>query len=297
MHPGSSSQNSTCELLMRLLGELPPQQVTQLSAGHNLMRPSNMIGLAPEFIRPFFQRHSSTLQSISYGNGLEFDSKTIQTILVNCEALESFVILESRDFGRQLQCLQLEDAIMFPWACSKLQKWTLTIAIPGKPFHNFPKGNVPYYKRPSPITLSTEEMDQLKALEALYRQIGALTELIHLDLRASYLNELDYLFNYQNEAKLFVSSHVEPGMQRHRKTRIFTSTWRVDQAGKALWFCLCQTEESIMTIGTAKVMWMNEHWLSLEKAHFFAFKMKLISPAFKWFMAQRSNKKFDLVAE
>ncbi|KAG9068238.1 hypothetical protein KI688_011833 [Linnemannia hyalina] len=96
-----------------------------------------------------------------------------------------------RDTRQQL-CLELGDSVQVPWACTGLKDLTFTVAIPDQPLHQPPDGVVSYYNRASPTTLSEAETHQFGLLEVLYRQIGALTELHTLDLRAIFYDPQDH---------------------------------------------------------------------------------------------------------
>ncbi|KAF9138102.1 hypothetical protein BGX30_009589, partial [Mortierella sp. GBA39] len=133
-----------------------------------------------------FQRHSSTLREISLNGYMRIDSKVVQTILVECEALESFKVHCPNYCDPRPLCLHLEDAIEIPWASTRIQELQLAIAIPERPLFLPVDGTTPYYNRPPPTTLSVEETQQFKDLESFYRQIGKLTQLRRLDLRAHY---------------------------------------------------------------------------------------------------------------
>ncbi|KAF9129405.1 hypothetical protein BGX30_013960, partial [Mortierella sp. GBA39] len=135
-----------------------------------------------------FRRHSSTLREILFIGCQNIDSKAIQAIVVECDALERLTIVQLMDEDQRKRCLELEDAIEFPWACTEIQDLRLTIAIPDTPLHHPANGVVPYYHRPLRTTLSAEETQQFRDLETLYQQLGALTELERLDLRALFFD-------------------------------------------------------------------------------------------------------------
>ncbi|KAF9548496.1 hypothetical protein EC957_006309 [Mortierella hygrophila] len=170
------------ELKDWILRALPPQQITRFMS--NGAPVPAIQGL--DDAESMFQRHSSTLREISLHGYKRIDSKVVQTILVECEALESFKIYISSYDDPHPLCLRLEDAIEIPWACTRIQELQLAIAIPDRPLIVPVAGTWPYYIRPPPTTLSVEETQQFKDLESLYRQLGKLTQLRRLDLRAYY---------------------------------------------------------------------------------------------------------------
>ncbi|KAG0380394.1 hypothetical protein BGX24_008643 [Mortierella sp. AD032] len=181
---GTSEQNfSVQKSMVLMLQTLPEQQVTRIQCTGSLEWYLQGLSNAGSI----FRRHSSTLRKIFITGCRNLDSKVIQAIVVGCEALEQLNVtwaMESN--GQRRLCIDLDDAVEFPWACTKLQELTLTIAIPDHPFHLVTEGVAPYYERPPPTAFSAGEKQQLKSLETLYRQIGALTNMRKLDLRAEF---------------------------------------------------------------------------------------------------------------
>lgn len=170
------------ELTLRTFGALPPQQLRTIRYICN----DNLVIQDLDDVGGLFRRHSSTLQSIVLTGCESFCSKAIQVILVECGALEVLCV-EWTAWGIDLTVM-LEDAIEFPWASTRIRELQLAIAIPDEPFHYLADGVVPYYNRPPPMTLFVAKTEQFESLEALYRQIGALTELRRLELQAVFFD-------------------------------------------------------------------------------------------------------------
>ncbi|KAG0292774.1 hypothetical protein BGZ96_003705 [Linnemannia gamsii] len=258
------------ELLVWILEALPQQQVTSLYCSDHLP-PFTALGLGGSSdAGSIFRRHSSTLRTITVSGCQNIDSKAIQTILVGCEALEDFAITWETGSEQQSLCLHLEDAIEIPWACTRIQRLDLWIAIPDEPLHRLAEGVVPYYNRPLPTTLSKEETAQFRMLESFYQQIGMLTELQFLNLSALFFDprENGRRFSYE----LFDSTF--PGLLSlgSRETgRLgylhllggLTKLRSLDGSVSAT------TEEGKAALGMGEVIWMEQHWPALEYARFF----------------------------
>ena len=152
---------------------LPPQQVEQLRCS---MAPFEIRGLD---VTALFRRHSTTLRTLCLRGCRNVRSKAIKILLDDCRGIERLEVSWGGD--RYELCIDLEDAIEFPWACIRIESLALTIAVSDEPLH-LHTGTEPYYNRTPPTTLSEAEKKQFEQLEALYRQIGTLTELACLNL-------------------------------------------------------------------------------------------------------------------
>lgn len=84
--------------------------------------------------------------------------------------------------------ITFDDALRNPWSCTKLIRLNLGISGCMLPVEF---GVKPYYRRPTPITLTKVETQHFSRLENLYRQIGSLTALQELNLRMVSLGEDD----------------------------------------------------------------------------------------------------------
>ncbi|OAQ23828.1 hypothetical protein K457DRAFT_1867970 [Linnemannia elongata AG-77] len=185
--PYSDASNA---LVFRILEALPAQQAQRcLFPSWSFLVP----GLTSDDIGSMFRRQSATLREIELMGCRNIDSKAIRTILVECWGLGRLQVqfgpLEGTNHQQRQPplCINLDDAIEYPWGCTRIQDLHLTIAIPDEPLHRSKEmGLVPYYDRPPPTTLSPAETAQFQSLEALYRQIGALIGLERLTLKAVY---------------------------------------------------------------------------------------------------------------
>ncbi|KAK3814548.1 MAG: hypothetical protein JOS17DRAFT_446414 [Linnemannia elongata] len=252
------------ELLLWVLRALPPQQVTRFRCGG--IPTFTIHGL--DDAGSLFRRHSSTLREILLNGCQNVDSKAIQAIVIVCGALERLTIVRSMDGDQRQRCLKLEDAIEFPWACTRIQELRLTIAIPDTPLHHPAEGTVPYYHRPLPTTLSAEETQQFRDLESFYQQLGSLTELERLDLRALFFDpsgdrEVSGNFLVNAFPGLFSLGKKEMGRPGYLQLLGGLTKLR----GLSGSTCLV-LEETEVTVGMDEIEWMNRYWVALEKAHF-----------------------------
>ncbi|KAF9277823.1 hypothetical protein BGZ68_008980 [Mortierella alpina] len=120
-------------------------------------------------------RHSASLCEISLHSYQHFSSKAIQSILVHCQALETFScqspVLETK--------FDLADAIELPWASTRLKCLRLLIAMDYTEHGN----EGPFYKRLPLTNLTAAEYRRTIMLEKLYHQIGTLVNLDTLHMR------------------------------------------------------------------------------------------------------------------
>ncbi|KAK3841300.1 MAG: hypothetical protein J3R72DRAFT_445832, partial [Linnemannia gamsii] len=268
--------------------ELPPQQLTSFrdrGIFSDLSHPSTSIAI---------QRHSTTLREIFLGQS-DGETSWIYPVVIfgNCVNLE--VLCMRIESGGVF--LDLEDAQGAPWCCTKLKE--LTIAFRSC---ELPGGNedaetprLPYYARPSPITLTNAEARHFSQLEKLYIQIGRLTELQYLDMMMIKQHEGDeasdiiYLEEDQTPtvppsfpAMLSLGSTQEgrPGYLHHlaklSKLEMITGSIRAD------------TDENKAMMGFKECVWIDHHWPLLNRADLFLDKED-IRPPFIWLMDQRKH--------
>ncbi|KAG0292773.1 hypothetical protein BGZ96_003704 [Linnemannia gamsii] len=293
-------------LMVRTLETLPEQQVQKFVC----LRKSFIIpDLRSGDVGSMFQRQSRTLRELRLEGCWNFDSKAVQVILVECVALEQLEVrfqAKSRldswqqrtEYQQQLQrplCIELEDAVEFPWGCTRIKELNLTIVIPDKPLHRLAKGEVPYHDRPSPTILTEEEKAQFQTLEMLYQQLGALKELECMDLKASYYDPVG-----SRPVSSWFRLNSFPGMLNLRNETTGRPGYLHHLGGlnklKALFGSVsATTEETKVTIGMEEVEWMHKHWPALEKAHFFTNKNEeMFTEPFNWLLKQRVAGKMPL---
>ncbi|KAG0295295.1 hypothetical protein BGZ96_012068 [Linnemannia gamsii] len=276
------------QLMMWMLKALPPQQVTHfVSTG---IPRFNAHGL--DDFGTIFRQHTSMLQVILLNNCHNIDSKGVQAILVECEALEELTVVWSMNDDRQRPYLNLDDAIEFSWACTRMQDLRLTVAIPNQPLHRPANGVVPYYNRPSPTTLSQDETIQFKKLESFYRQLGTLAQLERLNLRAIYLDpagnrEASCDFMVNTFPGLFSLGRSESGRLGNLQLLGGLSQLK----GLSGSTCL-MTEETEVTVGMDEVQWMDKHWPALKTANFSM--NRIYNDPLRWLVEAREQKGQDI---
>ncbi|KAK5807808.1 hypothetical protein F5H01DRAFT_352649, partial [Linnemannia elongata] len=289
------ANSASCELVFRIFEALPEHQVQRF---HCKEQSFLVPVLTSDDAGSMFRRQSATLREIVLAGCRNFDSKAIQTILVECWALERFEVhfrpLEDTNHQQQQPrlCINLDDAIESPWGCTRIQYLNLTIAIPDEPLHRSKEmGLIPYYNRPPPTTLSPAETAQFQSLEALYRQLGALTELQRLELKAIFY---DPAGTRSVSTKLRLNSF--PGMLNLKNEETgrpgYLHLLRGLKKLKGLFGSVsATTEETKATIGMEEVKWMDKHWPTLVKVQFFMNRDEILSKPFLWFLEQRHSSK------
>lgn len=272
-------------LTLQIVDRLPPQQVKRYRCDDVSFVISGLDAAS------LFHRHSSTLQSVSLGGCHNFDSKTIQVLLVECRALE---VLEMRRVAQSGHRISLEDAIEFPWTCTRMKQLMLTVGVPEEPLHRH-SGVKPYYFRPAPTTLSTAEKEQFAQLETLYRQIGTLKDVERLDLGAVFLDSEGQalpiadvgFYTFPGILSLGDSTTGRPGYLHHL-AGLKRMRWLLGSVSAI-------TDEARKTVGRVEVEWMHENWPALQMAAFAPPLFRDLPDALKWLQAQRNKTTTPLV--
>ncbi|KAG9068213.1 hypothetical protein KI688_011808 [Linnemannia hyalina] len=292
-HAFGEGAEVTGELLLLILKALPPQQVTRFNCNHLPLFTSEGLGSGAE-VGYIFRQHSSTLRTLSLSGCRNIDSKAIQTILIDCEALEDLLIAWKTGSDQRQLCLHLEDAIEFSWGCTRLQRLDLWIAIPDEPLHHLADGVVPYYNRPAPTRLSRAETAQFRSLGSFYRQIGALTELRSLDLKALFYDPAE------KGRGISVQDTTFPGLfglwnneaGRPGYLQLLGGLTKLESLSGSI---SATTEEARATIGMNEVIWMEQHWPSLERGQFFRDDDDERLPVpFPWWKRKRAEGRLQL---
>ena len=242
-------------MMLRIMSLLSPQQVRRLHCDET---PFTIPGLD---VASLFRRHSVTLQTLTLRGCLNVNSKAIQALLVECRGLQ--VLLTSWADERHGLCIDLEDAIEFPWRCTSIQTLHVIICVPDEPLYQH-LGVEAYYKR-SPLTaLSAAEKSQFEQLEVLYRQVGTLTQVENLCLGVVFYNSEGihplskkiWRNTFPGMLSLGDKRTGRPGYLHHlaglAKLRRFNGSV---SAG---------TDEARVTVGLKEAEWMRKHWPALE---------------------------------
>ncbi|KAF9116178.1 hypothetical protein BGW39_002815, partial [Mortierella sp. 14UC] len=285
--------DATAAPILQLLGMLPPQQVESLSC---IAQPPFVVSGFGD-LGGLFRRHSSTMRSIEIHSSHNIGSKTIQTILVECEALEQLSV----DWGlsnswHQLRIV-LEDAIEAPWACTRIQELALSVAIPDEPFHHLTEDRVPYYERPAPTALFPDEKEQLSSLKDLYRQIGALKELHSLHLHALFYDPKGVRSVSSDDQATTFPAMLSLGCEETGRPGFLHHLAGLTKLKLLYGSVSAETRETRTTIGMEEVVWMEQHWPVLQEGGFLSRGSRNNIPKiFRWWKEQRAGKRFFIDA-
>lgn len=263
-------------LMLRTMDKLRPQQIKRLYCDEDFF---TIPGLDAALL---FRRHSITLYNIIMGGCQNIDSKAIQVLLVECRGLE---ILKLRWAGeRRGLCIDLKDAIEFPWGCTRVRVLNLTVCIPEEPLH-LHIGVKPFYKRPAPIALSAAEQQQFGQLEVLYRQIGKLLQAEVLCLEAVFyapedarpLTKLTRFNTFPAMLNLSDETTGRPGYLHHLAG--------LSKLRKLAGSVSAETNETKVTVGLEEAEWMHQHWPVLEFELIFP-RCRYIEDVKKWLQSR-----------
>ncbi|KAF9113814.1 hypothetical protein BGW39_003577 [Mortierella sp. 14UC] len=284
---------SAQRLILQLLGTLPHQRVESFyCTGRHFDVVSDLSDVGG-----LFRRHSTTMRSIVLSGCQIINSKMIQAILVECQALERLFVGCLSDSTRHQLCVGLEDAIETPWACTRIQELKLTITIPDEPFHHLAEDAVPYYERPAPIALSTAEKEQLRSLEALYCQIGALTELHFVRLYAHFYDPQDLRPVSRDYQATTFPAMLNLGCEETGRPGFLHHLAGLTKLKQLFGSVSAETRETRSTIGKEEIVWMERHWPMLQGAGFLSRRAKNNIPEpFRWWKEQRAGKQFFIGA-
>lgn len=169
----------------------------------------------------------------------------------------------------------LDNALESPWGCTKLTTLCLAISeceLPAKP--GFP----PYYARQAPITPSQAETHRSSRLEDLYRRIGTLTRLEHLDLTMIAVDDdgevdMKQLRNSTSFPAMLSAGDTStdrPGFLHH-----FAGQKRLKRLRGSV---SMETEETSVTVEWIEATWMYQNWPLLSHAMFFVKKEDVTEP-------------------
>ncbi|KAG0296973.1 hypothetical protein BGZ96_008009 [Linnemannia gamsii] len=232
-----------------------------------------------------FRRHSEVLRKIVIEGGTQVQSSAIRSILTHCPVLENLQIkTDIKDIYSST--ILLSYALTEPWVCTKLQVLDLAIVIPKMPV--LKPGQGPIYERPMYRSFTNEEAApydeaaQYEEYKKLYQQIGLLTSLTHLALRAvlddsiSYRDRRHYDFTlpFPGMMNLCLDNHC----QRPGYLDLLGGLTRLEELRGSVY---TNNEETQMTMGWKEARWMAQHWPELRVAAF-ANKVEELREPFLW---------------
>jgi hypothetical protein len=227
-------------------------------------------------------RHSASLREIHLKNHQEFNSKAFQSILVHCQALETF-----RCVSHGPACaikFNLADAIEIPWGATRLKHLRLMIAMD----YVEPTTEGQLYKRLSQTNLNAAYYNQLVMLKKLYHQIGRLIDLETLSMRLFDPLRPDYYSNNEISFPGMLSLPRE-GSDRLGYLHILAGLKKLHTLDRVI---MARHDETIELIEQPEVEWIAQNWPSLEEIAFFCSpestqpKSQTMPPCFLWLQSQ-----------
>ncbi|KAF9905140.1 hypothetical protein EC991_001960 [Linnemannia zychae] len=280
-------QGFEIQFIMEIMSALPTHTVQSFTT---LAFNKSSTDLASRLLR-----HSATLREVHIDQCQEFDSKAIQSILVQCQALEYF---NYRHPGSSPVCptkFNLADAIEFPWASTRIKDLRLLIAMDY--IEPAPEGR--FYERLPLTNLTAAEHRRMAMLEKLYCQIGRLVNMENLTMRlvvrdhptieASYTQiTFPGMLSLPHEGSGRVGHlHLLAGL---KKLRILHGVARA------------HSDETIKMIEQPEVEWIAQNWSLLQSVDFFRNPMPGRSeperqpktPCFLWLQEQMPRLKMNI---
>ncbi|KAF9090515.1 hypothetical protein BGX29_011429 [Mortierella sp. GBA35] len=134
-------------------------------------------GLSSDRTIACLARHSTTLRRIEFVDCDRVESRVVQAVLASCGALEVFRV---RAYRYRDVCVPLElaDAIEYQWACTRIRELEIVVRVQLA-------GYCPWYYADPSMAIWTEQDNQdWSNLGRFYTQIGSLTNLEVLNLKA-----------------------------------------------------------------------------------------------------------------
>ncbi|KAK3830973.1 MAG: hypothetical protein JOS17DRAFT_746171 [Linnemannia elongata] len=263
---------------IRVMMDIPVQRIEEFKWTGSLEQIT--LSRAQQMIQP----HSQVLRKIVFERCSLVGSGAIKVILTECPALEHFRMgIENFKLIRGATITVL-DAIADPWVCTKLKVLDLAVTLPDMP--DLAPGQDPYYKRGAPtVELSDALMERLGELENLYYQIGLLTNLTHLALRAVILNIFswrEYLHDVTTPFPAMLNLKDEqtgrPGYLDH-----FRGLTQLEELRGSV---NTNNEETEVTMGWEEARWMARCWPKLRVVAFAKDESELREP-FVWLQRER----------
>ncbi|KAG0279730.1 hypothetical protein BGZ95_000393 [Linnemannia exigua] len=236
-----------------------------------------------------FARHSNTLHTVVFESCIGINSKSLSVLLVECPKLEVFQVTWV-DHMRG-PTLHLDDAVANPWGSTNFRRLSLTIGIPI--IHFTLANKQPYYMRNGPIVLSEAESERFALLEKLYRQIGSLVELEHLNLRVDMVNALGESLDDTSYEHLSFPGLLSLGDKRTGRIGYLDLLSGLTKLKELRGSVYARADETEKTMSLREVVWLDHFWPQLELAEFF-FENEPVSMPFKWLQDQRDSSSLQL---
>ena len=212
-----------------------------------------------DLISVMLQRHSTVLRELRLNDCFRLSSKSIQTVLCTGRGLEVFRIEPS---SPHMSYITLEDAIAVEWVCNGVKQLRLEFEIGA----TIPPSPDAYYKRLEkevPLVMTETERVQFSLLETLYRRIGALVELEHLDMRAMVecYDEIPFRHSYRDVSFPGMLSLGDEVIGKPGFLNLFGGLKKLRSLNGSV---RAKTDETRVTVGQRECEWLNENWPMLE---------------------------------
>ncbi|KAF9135560.1 hypothetical protein BGW39_002308 [Mortierella sp. 14UC] len=280
---GWRGDGGTMQLPFRIMSAMPEQGLQEINCYSSSFILNDLVA------RKSFARHSTTLHTVVFEACIGINSRSLSVLLVECPNLEVFqVTWVDRLRG---PTLHLEDAVANPWGSTKFRRLSLTIGIPV--IHPNHASERPYYMRKGPIVLTEAESERFALLEKLYRQIGSLVELEHVDLRVDFVNALGESFEDTTYEHLSFPGLLSLGDKRTGRVGyldLLSGLTKLKELRGSVYACVDETKK---TMSLREVVWLDHFWPQLEVAEFF-FEHQPVSMPFKWLQDQRDSPSLQL---
>lgn len=247
---GGDDDDDDQTIMFRILDHMPEQQARKITYA------SIAYLLDPSLATRAFQRHSDSLQSLNLSDAFNLPSKTLKAIFHECRGLEELYVHSNY---RIKDCyIDLKDAVTGEWVCSKIRHLEMTIGLEEL---TAGPGDLSYYDRDSPLVLSVQETEQFDMLDEVYRRLGALRELEHVDVRARVPG-----YDWGEVALPAMLSLGDPASNRPGYLDLLKGWTKLQWLQGSV---RANTDETVMTMGERELLWIERHWLSLRGADFF----------------------------
>lgn len=230
-----------------------------------------------------FQPHSQVLRKIVFERCPSVYTGAIRAILTGCPALEHFQVGIENFKSTQGASITLLNAIVDPWVCTKLKVLDLAVTLPDMP--DLALSQDPYYKSAPDVELSEAQVEQLGQLEKLYSQIGLLTNLTHLALRAAFLDTSMWRDYHHDVTKPFPAMLNLQDKQTGRPgfLDLFRGLTQLEELRGSV---NTNSEETEVTMGWEEARWMARCWPKLRVVAFAKDESELREP-FVWLQRER----------
>ncbi|KAG0376952.1 hypothetical protein BGX24_006959 [Mortierella sp. AD032] len=280
---GWQGDGRTKQLPFRIMSAIPEQGLQEINCYSSSFILNDVVA------RKSFARHSNTLHTVVFESCVGINSRSLSVLLAECPKLE--VLQVTWVDHMRGPTLHLEDAVAIPWGSTNFRRLSLTIGIPViEPFH---ASEQPYYMRKGPIVLTDAESVRFALLEKLYKQIGSLVELEHLDLRVDMVNTLGESFDdttYEHLSFPGLLSLSDKRTGRVGYLDLLSGLMKLKELRGSVY---ARADETEKTMSMREVVWLDHFWPELELAEFF-FENEPVSMPFKWLQDQRDSPPLQL---